>query len=91
MKNRSGDLLPDCPSCLVKCGGGCAKKSWESFGDLVHSGENKQYCDSRRKVLEQFLKNLLLGQTKSTFGFEDIAITNLKELLNQITIHSNEN
>ena len=68
LRRRNGNLLDWCKSCPVKCGGGCAKVSWERHGNITVPGESDAYCDARVETLFKLLKHELLtsGCTSKT-------------------------
>jgi len=51
--------LKECEDCPVKCGGGCAKESLETYGELGHGGESKAFCEARRLALFEYIKTAL--------------------------------
>lgn len=49
-------VLKECTNCAVKCGGGCAKESLLTYGNMETGGESKEYCDARRSTLFEYIK-----------------------------------
>lgn len=51
--------FPECDSCPVKCGGGCAKESLNHYKNMGHGGESIEFCDARRLGLLEYIKSSL--------------------------------
>lgn len=48
--------LKNCETCPVKCGGGCAKESFDHYGLIDVGGESEEFCDAKREALAEYIK-----------------------------------
>ena len=51
--------LKNCEVCPVKCGGGCAKESFDHYKSMGMGGESQEYCDAKRETLAEYVMHAL--------------------------------
>ncbi len=48
--------LENCRECPVKCGGGCTKESFVTYGSMRVGGESGEFCSARQEALAEYIK-----------------------------------
>lgn len=76
-ETRHVSNLKNCQTCPVKCGGGCAKRAYDTYQSFEVNSDDVNMCNSKRFALIECIKNLF-EEDESTLSLVNPSHSSLK-------------